>query len=653
MRRITSTARWALAVAGLGSAVTSSGCDDTSGEADGAALGAACDEAGEVDCLEMAEGALVLDPEEDGQNGITGVSLVDASTLDFKGTGPVVSRLAPGMAFMRGVRGHGLVLGRVTEVSTTTEGAKRVRFERARIQDVIPRARIRAKKRVTCDAAESGAELLSCRMSDVGGPPLAGQPAANGSALSIEVHEGALGVSNCARTLWSDSGGSGSSSWEGSLELTSCHFTVEFDVDIDISWGFVLPDAFATSITMTTDAGLALLGDFSAGYSTEDEVKLVGLGPLSFTVLGVPMYVSGAIYAGYSLDMEAEAHFEAGYEYDATETFGFGWAKGDGVYSIRDSVRDVARTGPTYTTDGTVGAQAWLKPEVEAGIGYDGFLAAGLTLGLEAGARFDAEIHTRNLDAEVCASLDLYATPQLGYDLDIFGLVDKRDSFALSDWSRNLFDVCIATDEMENPACESGGCNSAADCHWRAVAGPGGAGQTAVAGAPRERLTADDRVCVVGACEATGSVCGCAYAWVEGCCTQGGDCGVNGTCMQATNRCLASLVPGDADAAPGSLGRDACDEAADCDDERPLTTDTCEAGDCVHAFAGATRPGVFGCARDNECTEGRFCHGGKCQARLPTPACAEMTCNDGDVRTLDACQAGDCTHTSVSTLSAP
>ncbi len=623
------------------------GCGDAPGTPDSGTetegVSATCEEGDDSDCLEVASRALILDPDEDAKNGITSVTFVDSTTLVFSGDDVALARLEPGVTFMRGVKGHGLILGRVTEVSTLAGGGRRVKFEPVRIHDITPRGRLRVRKRVSCEPVAGGGQKMACQLADAPGSGLPGLPASNGGSFSFESEEAALGISNCARTIWEDSG----ASWSGSLELTSCHFTVEFDVDINVSWGFVLPDGFSTSITMEADAGLGLLGEFEAGYSTGGDVRLVGIGPLTFNVAGIPMYVSGAIYAGYEFDIDADARFEASYEYDASETFGFGWAKGDGIYAIRDSDRSVTKNGPTFTVDGRTSARAYLKPEIEAGIGFDGVLSAGATVGLEAGARFEAELHTRNTQAEACASLDLYATPTLGYDLDVFMVVDKHGSLHLADWSDNVYADCISTEEMVDPTCETGNCDSDADCSWGLVTGD-------VSGAPRAILTPADRACVVGACDASGSRCSCSFVWTEGCCTRDKDCGEDAYCLRGVNRCIERVDPSEYTAPVGDLLRAECKEASECDDERPGTMDRCVDGDCVHGSVGGEAPAAFRCTKDSDCEDAKFCHGGRCTEVVVSPPCMLMSCNDGDVRTLDVCEDGECTHTSVSTLlSAP
>jgi hypothetical protein len=267
-------------------------------------------------CLETASSALVLAPEGDGANGITTFAMVDDHTFDVTGTGPGLNRFTAGGTILRGVPGFGLVIGRVTGVTPMGDDTRRVTFVRARIQDVIPRARIRTKRHVVCNPAPGDATKMLCNAVQVAPGPLWGTAdylAAERAKIeakavpleSIDTRAAALGVSNCKRDFISDG--------TVSLGLDQCHFTVEFDVDVNLSWGWFLPDAFSAYVTVTADAGLELSGTLSAGYSAApQDALLVTLGSIQFTVGGIPMYVSGAIYGGYTLEIAGGATVGAG-----------------------------------------------------------------------------------------------------------------------------------------------------------------------------------------------------------------------------------------------------------------------------------------------------------------------------------------------------
>lgn len=653
----------------LGSILVLGACadDKTATTPDGIAT--TCSESGDEDCLETASGALVLAPEDDAANGITTFTMVNPTTFEVTGTGPGVNRFTQGGTILRGVPGFGLVIGRITAVTPVGNDTRRVTFVRARIQDVIPRARIRTKRHVTCTEAPNDKTQMVCNAVPVAPGPLWGTAdylaaerakiaAAAVPLQSIDSRAAALGVSNCKRDFISDG--------PVDLGLTQCHFTVEFDVDVNLSWGWLLPDAFSASVSVIADAGLELTGTLTAGYSTHpDDVKLVSLGSIQFTVGGIPLYVSGSIYGGYTLDLAAAASFVAGFDYDATETFGFGWASGDGIYKIRSSDRTKSRTGPTFTIDGTVTASAYLRPELEFGVGVSGFLSAGATIGLELGASLHGEVHTEGNGAEACLSLDLYATPSLGYHLNIFNLIDESGSFALADWSTQLFPVdgdegCVSWEEQENPSCGSGSeCNSHADCEFQVG--------DSVSDVPSGVTpAAADAICIEATCavETSGTSCGCDFKWLTNCCTSDAQCGTGALCNN--NYCVCPIYGSgcNPDANDDRVllefaiikdftGAEAeCVLATACDDERDATADTCQDGDCVHTYEGA-RPGVVQCDKDSACPtvpNGRsFCTGGICLTET-IDRCDIKSCDDGNVRTRDICTDGACTHTNESIL---
>ncbi len=655
----------------LGSILILGACADDQATTTPDGVATACSESGDENCLETASGALVLAPEDDTANGITAFTMVNDTTFDVTGTGPGVNRFTAGGTILRGVPGFGLVIGRITSVTATADGARRVTFVRTRIQDVIPRARIRAKRHVVCKPAPGDATVMLCNAVVVAPGPhwgtaehLAAERAKLAAAAvplsseAVDTRAAALGVSNCKRDFITDG--------SVTLGLDQCHFTVEFDVDVNLSWGWVLPDAFSAYVTVTADAGLLLSGTLSAGYSAQpQDAKLVTLGNLQFTVGGIPMYVSGAIYGGYTLEVAGDATFEAGFDYDATETFGFGWAAGDGIYKIRSSDRTSSRTGPTFTIDGELDASAYLRPELEFGVGVSGFLSAGATIGLEIGAKLHGEVHYDTSAGEACISLDLYATPSLGYNLNIFSLIEERDSFALADWSTQLFPTgsdsgCVSYDEQENPACASGSeCNSHGDCEFQV----GDAVSNVPSGVTPAR---SDSICIEATCAVptSGTSCGCDFKWLTNCCTSDAQCGSGAMCNN--NYCVCPIygsgcnpdANGDRtllvfEMTPGFNGVEAeCVLATACDDEREATTDTCEGGDCEHTYAGAT-PAAVQCTKDSACESlpgGRsFCSGGVCLTET-IDRCDLLNCNDGNVKTRDTCANGQCTHTNISIL---
>ena len=83
-------------------------------------------------------------------------------------------------------------------------------------------------------------------------------------------------------------------------------------------------------------------------------------------------------------------------------------------------------------------------------------------------------------------------------------------------------------------------------------------------------------------------------------------------------------------AADGDSGTVACSGSLECADGNPCTTDTCEAGACVHLGAGGN------CDDGDACTSGDACSGTVC---LGTP----KICNDSNPCTKDACTGGTCT----------
>ena len=86
-----------------------------------------------------------------------------------------------------------------------------------------------------------------------------------------------------------------------------------------------------------------------------------------------------------------------------------------------------------------------------------------------------------------------------------------------------------------------------------------------------------------------------------------------------------------------------CQTAADCNDSDPCTTDTCQAGACVHTPI----PNCGPCAGAADCNDGNACTTDACVAGACTHTAAN--CDDNNPCTTDGCEAmsGQCYHTPI------
>ncbi|GMV40584.1 MAG: hypothetical protein AMXMBFR64_23000 [Myxococcales bacterium] len=166
-------------------------------------------------------------------------------------------------------------------------------------------------------------------------------------------------------------------------------------------------------------------------------------------------------------------------------------------------------------------------------------------------------------------------------------------------------DGCDLDTGCTHTALDGGACDDGDAC---TIGDACKAGKCASAGA----LDCDDgNPCTTDGCSAA---TGCTHANNEGPCTDGNACSEGDHCQDG------ACVPGEADL---------------CDDGNPCTTDSCDAGTCVHdpIAAGACSDGDA-CTTLDECQDG-VCVGG------PAPVC-----DDGEPCTDDACNsATGCTYT--------
>ena len=257
-------------------------------------------------------------------------------------------------------------------------------------------------------------------------------------------------------------------------------------------------------------------------------------------------------------------------------------------------------------------------------------------------------------------------------------LVSANDGGACSDG-----DACTINDTCQDGVCVSGtaaNCNDGNPCTDESCSP-----ETGCAHEPNSDLCNDGDTCttgdecVDGECVPTGVLdcddgngctddscvagVGCEHAANDAGCDDGNACTVGDHCLSGKcvatgslvcnddNVCTAdSCMPGDgclfvmvegdcSDGDPCTVG-DYCSQGQcvgggqqDCDDKNLCTDDACEAGICVHlANAGE-------CSDGNECTIGDHCVGGVCaHAGL-------ADCNDDNVCTTDSCSPGDgCLH---------
>jgi hypothetical protein len=136
------------------------------------------------------------------------------------------------------------------------------------------------------------------------------------------------------------------------------------------------------------------------------------------------------------------------------------------------------------------------------------------------------------------------------------------------------------------------------------------AGGECQAGAPVD--CDDGNPCTVDSCNPAE---GCAHAPTEGACDDGNACTVGDAC--ANGQCKAGT------------------ELLDCADENPCTDDSCDAAaGCVHTL------NTNACDDGSLCTTGDHCQLGECIGGQ------EVSCDDGNGCTDDACDAEDgCVHT--------
>src|SRR5438132_3824061 len=94
-----------------------------------------------------------------------------------------------------------------------------------------------------------------------------------------------------------------------------------------------------------------------------------------------------------------------------------------------------------------------------------------------------------------------------------------------------------------------------------------------------------------------------------------------------------------------------CSTASDCDDQNACTTDSCSSGVCQNtAIAGCTP-----CTTASDCDDGNACtiescNAGVCQSSTIagcTPCSTAADCNDGNACTLESCDGGVCSNTLI------
>src|SRR2546426_20064 len=97
--------------------------------------------------------------------------------------------------------------------------------------------------------------------------------------------------------------------------------------------------------------------------------------------------------------------------------------------------------------------------------------------------------------------------------------------------------------------------------------------------------------------------------------------------------------------------RPTCATAADCDDQNPCTSDSCNAGLCQYTLIAGCRlcSTAVDCNDQNACTTDS-CSGGVCQNTAIagcTPCTTASDCNDGNACTIESCAAGVCHNTAI------
>jgi hypothetical protein len=100
--------------------------------------------------------------------------------------------------------------------------------------------------------------------------------------------------------------------------------------------------------------------------------------------------------------------------------------------------------------------------------------------------------------------------------------------------------------------------------------------------------------------------------------------------------CGISCDDGDLCTIDRCVGGKCVHRPVDCDDQNVCTDDSCDpaTGSCVHTPASAGVP----CDDNDPCTENDVCDGSGGCAGTP------INCDDGNVCTSDSCQAGSCVH---------
>src|SRR2546426_617552 len=127
--------------------------------------------------------------------------------------------------------------------------------------------------------------------------------------------------------------------------------------------------------------------------------------------------------------------------------------------------------------------------------------------------------------------------------------------------------------------------------------------------------------------------------------------------MGHTYRLEFMVHDGDQNANGGDAGencvgvRPTCATAADCDDQNPCTSDSCNAGLCQYTQIAGCRlcSTAVDCNDQNACTTDS-CSGGVCQNTAMagcTPCTTASDCNDGNACTIDSCNAGACHNSPI------
>lgn len=130
-------------------------------------------------------------------------------------------------------------------------------------------------------------------------------------------------------------------------------------------------------------------------------------------------------------------------------------------------------------------------------------------------------------------------------------------------------------------------------------------------------LCDDDNGCTADSC-AQGV---CTHTPIDGACTDGNGCTENDTCKAGVCEGTPSCT---------------CAKDADCDDQNPCTTETCQNLVCIVTKL----PVGAACDDGNACTFGDACSGGQCKAG-PPPACNDGKQN-GNETDIDCGGAGTC-----------